>query len=303
MRRLPPLSAVRVFEAAARHLNFTAAGDELGMTQAAVSYQIRTLEERLGVSLFRRERKRVLLTEAGRTALPLVSGAFDMLDDAFRRLRTEDEGVLTVSVTPTFASHWLAPRLGRFQVANPAMAVRVRTANTLVDFARDDVDLAIRSGVGPWLGLTHHFLFRMHFAPMCGPSEPPLAAPADLLSRSLLSPHDPWWPLWFRAAGVDAGDIAARPGIRLDSQAEEGAAVMAGHGIALMSPVYWQQELAAGRLVMPFPQLGFAEGNTWLVHPERRANVPKVKRFREWLRAEIATQAAGDSSGAFEQPS
>ena len=305
MRRIPPLASVRVFEAAARHLNFTTAGDELGMTQAAVSYQIRLLEERLGVALFRREKKRVSLTEAGRKIAPILSSAFDMIDDAFAVARTEHEALLTISAGQTFASNWIAPRLGGFQVAHPEMAVRVQTSNDLVDFARDDVDVAIRGGTGPWPGLVRHFLFRQHFTPMCGPgflaSHPELKAPADLLQMALISPEDIWWRYWLKAAAVETDGARIRPGIRLDSQTTQGNAAMADQGVALLTPCFWTREIAAGRLVQPFPQIAFDGTGYWLVYPERRSGVGKVRRFREWILAEVAAQAADDRTGAFSE--
>lgn len=306
MRRIPPLSAVRVFEAAARHLNFTAAGAELGMTQAAVSYQIRLIEERLGVPLFRREKKRVVLTEAGRKAAPLVSGAFDKLDEAFAVVRAEDEAVLTISAGSSFASNWIAPRLGGFQVAHPEMAVRVLTSNHLVDFAHEEVDVAVRSGVGPWRGLTRHFLFRQHFTPMCSPAfrarHSDLRAPADLLDVALISPHDPWWRLWLEMMGVEAPGLPSRPGIRLDSQGNEGQAAMADQGVAMLTPLFWPREIAEGRLVQLFPGCGFDGTSYWLVHPEHRAGVLKIRRFRDWIAAEAARQATTDRCGAFAPP-
>jgi LysR family glycine cleavage system transcriptional activator len=161
MRRLPPLAAVRVFEAAARHGNFTAAAAELGMTQAAVSYQVKLLEERLGVALFRREGRGVKLTPAGEQAAPHIARAFDAIDAAFGRLRSENESMLTISTTETFANTWLAWRLGGFQMGNPGMAVRLTTGDTITDFARDEVDIGIRAGVGPWPGLERHLLFQI----------------------------------------------------------------------------------------------------------------------------------------------
>ena len=169
MRTLPPLAAVRVFEAAARHENFTAAAAELGMTQAAVSYQIKLLEERLGVPLFRREKRRVMLTDAGRRAAAPVSRAFDAIDGAFADLRAEDEGLLTVSTSNTFANTWLAWRLGGFQMAHPGAAVRLLTSDVLVDFAASEVDVAIRAGVGGWPGLAADLLMDVDFTPMCSP--------------------------------------------------------------------------------------------------------------------------------------
>ncbi len=164
MRHIPPLAAVRVFEAAARHENFTTAAAELGMTQAAVSYQIKLLEERLGVPLFRREKKRVLLTEAGRRISPQIGRAFDALDSAFAMIRAEDEGLLTVSTSNTFANTWFAWRLGGFQMAHPQMAVRLQTGDALTDFLADDVDCAVRAGLGPWPDLAQDLLLT---APIC----------------------------------------------------------------------------------------------------------------------------------------
>ncbi len=295
MRHLPPLAAVRVFEAAARHENFTAAAGELGMTQAAVSYQIRLLEERLGVPLFRRERRRVVLTDTGRRAASQLSAAFDSIDAAFASVRAEDEAVLTVSTTNTFANLWLAWRLGGFQLAHPDTAVRMLTDNRLIDFAADEVDVAIRSGAGNWPGLAAHRLMTLDFTPMCSPGflhdHGGRLEPADLLRLPLISGHDPWWATWLRDAGLDV--IAARhTGIRLDSQAHEGRAAIAGQGVAMLTPLFWQNDLVAGRLVQPFAHVGSDGDAYWLVYPEARAKVVKIKRFREWLLATL-----GDSPG------
>jgi len=291
MRRLPPLAAVRVFEAAARHENFTAAAAELGMTQAAVSYQIKLLEERLGVALFRREKRRVLLTEAGRRAAAPVSRAFDAIDGAFADLRAEDEGLLSVSTSNTFANTWLAWRLGAFQMTHPEMAVRLETTDALTDFAADEVDVAIRAGRGPWPDLVQEKLVAIDFTPMCSPdflARHPILAPADLLHLPQISPHDPWWPHWLREAGVDVPSGPPRAGVRLDSQAHEGHAAMASQGVAMLTPFFWRNDLAQGRLVRPFEQVSTRGYAYWLVYPEHRRTVPKIKRFREWLLAELA---------------
>jgi LysR family glycine cleavage system transcriptional activator len=305
MRHIPPLQAVRVFEAAARHENFTAAAAELGMTQAAVSYQIRLLEERLGLPLFHRAKRRVTLTDAGRKAAPVVAGAFDALSDAFAGIVDADEGVLKISTTQTFATNWMAPRLGLFQIERPELAVRLHTNSALVDFARDDIDVAIRSGSGRWPGLKQHFLFRLHVTPMCSPDfleRHQLTSPQQLLRVPRLSPDDHWWKLWFAAAGLAPCSGAERPGIRLDSQAAEGYAAMAGHGIGMLSPLMWQPELLARRLVQPFP-LHVNEGPSyWLVYPEHRRAVPKIRAFRDWLLAQIAAQSASGPAEAFESP-
>jgi LysR family transcriptional regulator, glycine cleavage system transcriptional activator len=305
MRHIPPLPSVRVFEAAARHENFTAAAAELGMTQAAVSYQMRLLEERLGVPLFVRDKRRVKLSEAGRRIAPLVTSAFDGLSDAFGQVVDFDAGMLKISTTQTFATNWLAPRLGLFQIEQPELAVRLHTQTALVDFARDDIDLAIRSGIGTWPGLKQHFLFRLHVTPMCSrdfAARHGLAKPADLLTAPRLSPADEWWRLWFEAAGVAPPGAASSRGIRLDSQAAEGNAAMAGHGIGMLSPLMWRNELAAGRLVQPFT-LHVNEGPSyWLVYPEHRRHQPKLRAFRDWLLTEVALQAAAGPAEAFEPP-
>ncbi|MGN6269858.1 MAG: transcriptional regulator GcvA [Sphingomonas sp.] len=291
MRHLPPLAAVRVFEAAARHENFTTAAAELGMTQAAVSYQVKLLEERLGVPLFRREKRRVLLTEAGRRAAAPVSRAFDAIDGAFADLRAEDEGLLTVSTSTTFANTWLAWRLGAFQMAHPEMAVRLQTTNAISDFAGDDVDVAIRTGHGPWPDVVQEKLLAIDFTPMCSPAflaRHPIAVPADLLQVPRISAHDPWWPHWLREAGVDMPPGPPRGGVRLDSQANEGHAAMASQGVAMLTPFFWRNDLAEGRLVRLFDQISTRGFAYWLVYPEHRRSTPKIKRFREWLLAELA---------------
>ena len=292
MRQIPPLPAVRVFEAAARHENFTSAAAELGMTQAAVSYQIRLLEERLGVPLFVRSKRRVSLTDAGRTTAQQVSRAFDTLDGAFARLRSEDEAMLTISTSQTFANTWFAWRLGGFQMAHPNMGVRLVATDDLADFVTDDVDVAVRAGrEAVWPGLEAELLFRVNFTPMCSPDflarHGGALEPADLLRLPLISPQDDWWGHWLREAGVDVPDGPIRPGIRLDSQAHEGNAAIAGQGVAMLTPFFWRMDLAQGRLVRPFAQLSSRGYGYWLVYPEHRRNVAKIKRFRDWLRAEV----------------
>ena len=291
MRRLPPLAAVRVFEAAARHENFTAAANELGMTQAAVSYQVKLLEERLGAPLFRREKRRVVLTDAGRKAAPQITRAFDAIDAAFGAIRADDAAVLTVSTSNTFANTWLVWRLGSFQMNHPEMAVRLLTSDALADFVSDDVDIAIRAGLGGWEGLHEELLVPIDFTPMCSPGflrRHNIAAPQDLLRVPQISPHDPWWPFWLREAGVEVPEGPPRAGVRLDSQAHEGHAAMAGQGVAMLTPFFWRNDLADGRLVRPFEQVSTRGYAYWLCYPEGRRSIPKIRRFREWLMAELA---------------
>ena len=290
MRRLPPLSAVRVFEAAARHGNFTRAAEELGMTQAAVSYQVKLLEERLGAPLFRRDKRRVVLTDAGARAAPQITRAFDAIDAAFANVRKEEEGLLVISTSNTFANTWLAWRLGSFQMAHPEMAVRLETSDALIDLEGGEVDCAIRAGRGEWPGLAPDLLLPIDFTPMVSPAfldrHGPIE-PADLLRLPLISPHDPWWTVWLREAGVDVPDGPPRPGVRLDSQAHEGHAAMAAQGVAMLTPFFWRNDLAEGRLVRPFEQVSTRGYAYWFVAPVGRRNIPKIKRFREWLLDEI----------------
>jgi LysR family transcriptional regulator, glycine cleavage system transcriptional activator len=304
MRPLPPLPAVKVFEAAARHENFTQAAAELGMTQAAVSYQIRLLEERLGIALFVRSKRRVTLSDAGRRVAPTVSTAFDTISEAFAGLVEEDEGVLSISTAQTFASNWLAGHLGAFQVARPELAVRLQTSNGLVDFARDDADVAIRMGAGSWPGLRAHFLFHHHFTPMCTPEfrdRHDLREPRDVLRVPRLTPDDEWWKLWLSAAGVPVPEERS-PGIRLDSQATEGQAAMAGHGLGMLTPMFWKAELASGRLVQPFVLIACERRAHWLVYPEHKRGRAKIRAFRDWLLAEIAAEAPAGPPEAFRPP-
>jgi len=294
MRRIPPLSAVRVFEAASRHMNFTAAANELGMTQAAVSYQVKLLEERLGVALFRRDGRGVQLTPAGERIQPQLERAFDALDGAFARLRAESESTMTVSTTQTFANTWLAWKLGGFQMENPGMAVRLIALDTITDFAKDEVDVAIRAGRGPWPGLVQHLLFQVYFTPMCSPHflarHGGKIAPEDILKLPMISPNDVWWPHWLREAGVEVDESEIRPGVRLDVQAHEGHAAMAGQGVAMLTPFLWRNDIAQGRLVLLSDQLSTRGYGYWLVYPEERRSVPKIKRFREWLLQEISRE-------------
>jgi LysR family transcriptional regulator, glycine cleavage system transcriptional activator len=303
MRQLPPLSAVRVFECAARHQNFTTAAVELGMTQAAVSYQIKLIEERLGVALFMRANRRVTLTPVGKRIAPLVAGAFDHLDDAFAIARSDNDAVLTVSCSMTFGPNWLAPRIGAFQTAHPELAVRLHTSNSLVDFARDDVDAAIRGGGGDWPGLKAHFLMRMPVVALASPaylaSVSPVRKPDDVLRLNRISPEDSWWTIWREQIGgaLPTGPVVA--GVRLDSQMMEGSAALSGHGVAVLNPVLWRSDIAAGRLVPVFDAIAFDTSDFWLAYPDHKRTSPKIRAFRDWLLGEIARDGADDKAGIF----
>ena len=291
MRKLPPLAAVRVFEAAGRHENFTAAAAELGMTQAAVSYQVKALEDRLGAPLFVRERGRAKLTALGNRLMPQLKDGFDTIEKAFAAIQEDDAALLTVATTFTFANTWLAWRLGGFQVEHPGLAVRLATGNRLLDLRAGEADVAIRAGAQPTPGLDSTPLMPVDFTPMCTPgflkrTEAELGRklePADLPNLPLISPEDEWWDRWFAAAGVEGTGRRRGAGLRLDSQADEGHAAMGGRGFVLLTPAFWRGDMADGRLCQPFELTATAGFRYWLaIAPERRA-VPKVKWFREWL--------------------
>jgi LysR family glycine cleavage system transcriptional activator len=295
--KLPPLQAIRAFEAAARHASFTKAADELGMTQAAVSYQIKVLEERIGTPLFLRKPRQVALTETGQRLAPAITEAFALIGDAYAAARGGADGLLCISTVQTFASNWLARHLGSFQIAHPALAVRLDTSSHLVDFAREAVDVGIRSGGGNWPGLATHLLFRADFTPMLSPkladSIGGVKTPADLLRLPILDPEDAWWKAWFVAAGLPPDELARRTGSSMGSQASLGSAAMAGHGVAILTRALFAAELGDGRLIQPFDISGDDGHAYFLVYPESRRNVPKIKAFREWILDEVA-QSVGE---------
>jgi LysR family glycine cleavage system transcriptional activator len=284
---LPPLAAIRVFEAAARHLSFTRAARELGMTQAAVSYQIKLLEERVGSPLFLRRPREVALTEAGERLAPEVSRSFEILREAFIDFGAREHGTLIVNTMHTFAAQWLAPRLGIFQLRHPEIAVRLETTDRLVDFSREQVDVVVRAGKGVWPGLNAVKLLDVRFTPMLSPA---LAAsiggvhePADILKLPLLDADDPWWILWLDAYGLPHDVLKQQKTPSMNMQTFDAIAAMTGQGVTLLTPDYFQRELAEGRLIQPFERV-FGEGTSfWLAYPEGRRNVAKIKAFRDWV--------------------
>lgn len=289
---LPAFAAIRVFEAAARNLSFTRAAAELGMTQAAVSYQIKLLEERLGTPLFLRQPRALALTEAGQWLAPRTSEAFDLLRDAFARFGEHEQATLIVNTMHTFAAQWLSPRLGRFQLSYPKIAVRMETTQRLVDFAREEVDVVIRSGKGKWEGLSTLKLVEVHYTPMLSPQLADkiggLRTPEDILKVPLLDPMDPWWDVWFETHQLPKSAINRENAPTILLQTITASAAMSGLGVALLIPEFFELEIAAGRLVAPYETIS-EDGNAyWLAYPESRRNVPKIKAFRDWIAGEIA---------------
>lgn len=290
--RLPPLSALRTFEAAARHLSFTRAAEELHVTQAAVSHQIRTLEEHLGVLLFRRLNRRLLLTDEGQLLMPAVRRAFDELSAGVERVRERCcGGALTISTTPSIAANWLAGRLGRFQALRPEFEIRLMATPRLIDFAREGVDCGIRYGFGSWPGLRALRLLNATLVPLCSPKllegPRPLRTPADLGHHTLLHALDDMddWRLWLQAAGVPGIDPTR--GLKFDSLPLALRAAIGGAGVAIAGAPMATEDLAAGRLVQPFDLELPSECAYYFVAPEATADQPKIEAFRDWLLQEV----------------
>uniref|UniRef100_UPI0005B8D1DD LysR family transcriptional regulator n=1 Tax=Ensifer sp. ZNC0028 TaxID=1339236 RepID=UPI0005B8D1DD len=266
-----PLNALRVFEAVARLGSFTKAGEELGMTQTAVSYQVKLIEENVGEPLFLRRPRQISLTEVGHRMAPRVTEAFEMLQEAVSNARGDIDSALLISSTPTFASQWLARNIGSFQLAHPNIAVRLTTSDSLTDFTREPADLAIRSGGGVWPGLDTHPLMRVEFSPMLSPALAETIGgvhePRDLLKLRIIDAGDPWWPMWFKAAGVENPDLEGRPHSRLGAQTFEARAAIAGQGVAILTPEFYPDDVALGRLYQPF-DLRCSDGcDYWLAYP------------------------------------
>ena len=279
-----PLASIRVFEAAARLKSFTRAAEELGMTQAAVSWQIKALEGRLGQSLFRRLPREVQPTEAGERLSSAATEAITLLRRAISDLTEADEHILSITTLATLASQWLAPHLGAFQLANPGLAVRLDTNPGLLDLSREGFDVGIRSGNGDWPGLESQQIMPSVFTPLCSPAMAEtlkLENPSDLLEAPRIG-MEKEWAEWFAAVGLSEG---RRPATRLtaDYQVLEVAAALGGQGVALGSPIFFAREIKAGLLVRPFPQTVSFNTGYYLVWPEGRRRSSKIRRFREWL--------------------
>jgi len=282
-----PLNAMRVFEAVARHKSFTRAGEELGMTQTAVSYQIKLLEENIGTPLFLRQPRQIVATDAALRMLPDVAKAFELLDEAVTSARQSSNETLEVHSSPTFGSHWLARNLGSFQLRHPAIAVRMLRVSKLTEFGRDPADVAIRWGSGPWPDVECHLLGRFAYAPMLSPqlaeSIGGVSKPEDLLKLPIIGAQQEAWPHWFETVGIKDPDLSGHKLYRYVEQDLCGNAALAGQGVAILNHVYYADELAAGRLITPFSDVGTDDIGVWLVYPPNRRNAPKIRAFRDWV--------------------
>ena len=290
--RLPSLNGLRAFEAAARHMSFTAAAAELNVTQTAISHQIRRLEAELGIRLFVRQNRSLALTPEAREYLPGIRAAFNDLRLATDRLlRKDNDHVLTVSTLASLAAKWLLPRLSAFQEAHPGIDVRITTSTALVDFRSGDVDAAIRYGRGHWPGVRADWLTADELFPVCSPAlltgNRPLRSPQDLADHTLLHTsgvYDDDWRLWLTAAGLPA-DISKLPGLTFDLILMTVQAALDGIGVAMGRTSYVEADIAKGRLVVPFKITLPTDAGFYLVSPEGRADTPKLAAFRQWLKA------------------
>ena len=281
-----PLNALRMFDAAARHLNLTRAADELCVTQAAVSQHIRNLEECLGKPLFRRLPRGLALTDEGHALWPAVAESFARIEHSLQQVaEPRPREVLTVGVVGTFAIGWLIPRLGQFQQQHPYIDLRLLTHNNRVDLAGEGLDAAVRFGDGAWQGTRAELLLRAPLTPMCTPAlAQRLRQPADLAGQTLLRSYRlQEWESWF--ATLDQSAPLAR-GAMFDSSLTLAEAAAQGAGVALLPARMFQHLLQQGRLVRPFEQ-EVDTGAYWLTHLRSRAPSAALKTFRQWLLAQL----------------
>lgn len=293
-KRLPPLNALRVFDAAARHLSFTKAADELFVTQAAVSHQIKSLEDFLGLKLFRRRNRSLLLTEEGQSYYLDIKEIFLALAEATRKLQSRSaKGALTVSLLPSFAIQWLVPRLSSFNAAWPGVDVLIQAVDREEDKLADDVDVAIFYGRGNWPGLKVEKLYAEYLLPVCAPAllagAHPLKTPADLIHHTLL--HDASrreWLAYSRQLGLS--QLNVEQCLIFSHSAMVLQAAIHGQGVALANNVMAQTEIEAGRLACPFNEVLESKNAFYLVCHDSQSEVGKIAAFRQWILARAASE-------------
>ncbi|MEX0584062.1 MAG: transcriptional regulator GcvA [Sneathiella sp.] len=298
--RFPPLKALRSFEAAARHLSFSKAAEELFVTPAAVSHQVKALEDWLGVTLFKRLNRAVILTNEGQNYVMGVRNGLEIIGAATEKIMLQDaSGALHVDTLPSFAARWLLPRLSRFREAHPDIDVRLSASDHLTDFNREDVDVVIRYGHGHYPGLrVNKLLTEELMFPVCSPSllegKHPLRHPDDLKYHTLL--HDDMridWQAWLTMAGVT--DVDPKKGPSFNDSSMLLTAAMEGQGVALGRSTLAADDLMAGRLIQPFNIEPLqAHHAYYIVSPEDAADRPRIAAFREWIMEEASV-----SSGRF----
>ncbi len=302
--RLPPLNALRAFEAAGRHASMSAAAEELAVTPAAISQQVKTLEEHFRFPLFHRNVRSIRLTDRGAALLPYLTEGLDLWRQGCRTLETLDEDApLVISSAPVFAGKWLVRRLSEFNTLHPEISVRLDGSLSIANFAGDGVDAAIRFGTGPYPDLHAEALVSEDVIPVCSPAllkgDHPLLKPQDLAHHTLI--HVDWfaaagtqpdWAMWLKTAGVSVPNSAKGPVMTSDSLAVE-AAINAG-GVALVSEFLVRQDLDSGRLVKPFDLVLPSDHWYWFVCPVEHLDRPSVRAFRDWLVAAVHDDPADE---------
>ena len=298
-RRLPPLSSLRAFEAAAAHLSFQRAAAELSVTPTAISHQVRGLESSLGQPLFRRLTRQLALTPAGLRLFHALREGFDTLEAGVHALRERSAGTVTLTTNTAFAAKWVLPRMAAFRAACPGIELRLHASDVLVDLARGDADLAIRSGIGGWPGLVATELMAERYAPVCSPLLG-LKRVQDLPKHRLIHCEwQPWahapaiWPRWFEEAGIAAGKsrtTRAASGLAFSDETHAVYATLAGHGVALLSLTLCAQELKSGALLQPFGPV-LATGSYFLTAAEGREREPAIRAVWQWIAGQAGLTA------------
>lgn len=289
-RHLPSLNALRAFESAARHLSFTRAADELYVTQAAISHQVKSLEEQIGLQLFLRRNRHLILTDAGQTLLPDLMAAFDAMDTALARVKRRDQaGILTIATLDSLAATWLMPRLALFRRDNPDIDIRLATSDLIVDYNRNGIDIGIRYGGGNWPGLRAEELMGDRIFPVCSPElmvrGSGLKTPGDLRHFPLIHddmPED--WKMWLNAAGLKDIDPTRGTGYTHSNLVIQAA--INGEGVALGRGLLVADSIDAGKLVAPFDLALITQYRYYVASTETNYDRPKVRVFREWLMRE-----------------
>ncbi len=301
MRRLPPLKTLRVFEACARNGSFAAAAEELFVTASAISHQIKTLEEYLGVSLFSRLRRKVELTPSGEQYLISVRHALDELEMATQRLTASHEtNIVRISVAPNFLTRWMMPRMAHFQTLYPDVELQINASMGLIDFNRSSTDMAVYYGSGEWDDIEVHFLREVMLMPVCSPrlleAGPPLEKPEDLRYHTLISVSKrQWeWENWLQQAGVEF--ITPKGNLQLSSGQLATAAAQEGLGIALADSTLTSREIKTGQLVAPFDIKLDTHKAFYLVYQKHRPLTTGMKAFKEWLMDEMQRGNGGEAA-------
>jgi LysR family glycine cleavage system transcriptional activator len=297
-RMSPSLVSIRAFEAAARLSSFAKAGDELGMSGAAVSYQIKRLEEFIGRPMFSRRAQGVSLTEHGAAIAPAVIDAFESLRQTFAGAARKESAVIEVTTLPSIGTAWLAPKLSAFEAAHPDVIVSLDLSVPPADFTTAPFDIAIRTGAGRWPGLSAIKLMPNLYAPLCAPAR------AEQVRNALSNPDRPfpfrllgrpsWWQRWFAINGHANVDLNGRFGTKYEREHLDVEAAASGNNVAMASPLLFSNEMAVGKVTLPSKVIVSDERSIWAAYASGRATQSKIRLFRDWLLQQARTPLPGD---------